>query len=243
MMDYADLREYFTVDELSAATEHPPGEIRHWIATGKLLAKAKLHKVLCGGFVLPNSKSPIVVRRLSGYRGLRWPNLDSFFAGREVKLFLDPTEFEKKELRGISYWCASSADVNNIEIIITSAAFTAFKSEFMPEEKGIERGVAEFGTEVEAGQKDEGSDTFLKRCNCLKAWLKSKKIPENDWNPLDPKHGWTKLNAIYQELIKYPEFNSESAHAQPIKFSTFDRKFWSEQDICKLPDNSSKGDL
>lgn len=77
-----------------------------------------------------------------------------------------------------------------------------------------------------------------KREKRLKQWLDEQGIPEDRRHPLE----LFTLRDIYNALFDFPEFRSDHGAGLPIEFSTFDRKFWQQQDIAKLPDLGRKGD-
>lgn len=86
--------------------------------------------------------------------------------------------------------------------------------------------------------KAEVGTVQQKRERRLQQWLDEKEIPEDRRHPLE----LFTLREIYKALSCYPEFRSDHGAGRPIEFSTFDRKFWQQQDIAKLPDLGRKGD-
>lgn len=86
--------------------------------------------------------------------------------------------------------------------------------------------------------KTERETAQQKRKRRLRQWLDEQGIPEDRRHPLE----LFTLRDIYNALSDFPEFHSDHGAGLPIEFSTFDRKFWQQQDIAKLPDLGRKGD-
>ena len=86
--------------------------------------------------------------------------------------------------------------------------------------------------------KTERETAQQKRKRRLRQWLDEQGIPEDRRHPLE----LFTLREIYTALLNFPEFRSDHGAGLPIEFSTFDRKFWQQQDIAKFPDLGRKGD-
>ncbi|MCB0066023.1 MAG: hypothetical protein KDD77_02665 [Caldilineaceae bacterium] len=88
-------------------------------------------------------------------------------------------------------------------------------------------------TETDSGKKPTALALHRRR-DCLRRWLKTTKIPEEQW----PNLPGISLKEIYDQLKNFDEFlTPDGLH---IKFSTFQREFWRKQQICKLPNKAKQ---
>jgi hypothetical protein len=83
---------------------------------------------------------------------------------------------------------------------------------------------------------DVADSCLARREKRLKKWLKSKGIPESQWCNLAGQERGYSMRSIYNELKEYPEFKSAAGQGSAISESTFNRKFWKEQNIAKILD-------
>lgn len=91
-------------------------------------------------------------------------------------------------------------------------------------------------TGLEQSITHDDTTIFEQRVLRLRNFLKDAGIPEKDWNPLGSQCGITSIKEAYKALCSFPEFASSHGRGESISLSTFKRKFWREQTICKLSD-------
>lgn len=70
------------------------------------------------------------------------------------------------------------------------------------------------------------------RIDCVKRWLSKNGIPEREWKMLGT-HGLT-TKKIYSAVSIFPAFKSERGCGEPLKPSSFMRKFWKKQDVFQI---------